>query len=63
MRQFWLNLTHHNGIYCIIATKNHMKMLYHSSTISVKSGLLRCNEIYPLPLTYLKTLLEYIYEL
>ena len=62
MRHFWANLTQHNDIYHGITAKNHTKILDFSSTLSVKNGVLWCDKSHSLLLTYLKTLLEYIYK-
>ena len=62
MRHFWANLTQHNEIYHGITAKNHTKILDFSSTLSVKNGVLWCDKSHSLLLTYLKTLLEYIYK-
>ena len=59
---FWANLAQHNEIYHAIITKNHTKMLHFSSALSAKNCVLWCYESHPLLLTYLKTLLEYLYK-
>ena len=62
VKYFWANLAHNNEIYRAIITKNHTKMLHFSSTLSKRNGVIWCNESHPLLLTYLKTLLEYLYK-
>ena len=48
--------------YNAIIAKNHTKMLHFSSTLNKRNGVIWCNESHPLQLTYLKTLIDYLYK-
>ena len=45
-----------------ISTKKHTKVLDIGCTLSMKNGVIWCNESQPLLVKYLKPFLGYIYE-